>query len=133
MFGEHDQLAGASPVAELVGLQEVCAAPATWCRRRLVRTSSARRTSSAELEDLGFELVGRRRGRGGVDHVVLELLELLVVEVVEVEVLQVGELDALREIRDRDRARRRRRVDAALGLLGESLPAAAQRVVDRLG
>ena len=109
MLGEHDQLAAESPAVELVGAKEVCAAPATWCRRADVRTSVGEADQFGQLDESRLRV--RRpslRRSARVDRVVLELLEFLVVEVVVVEVLQVGEPDALRELRDRDRATRRR-------------------------
>jgi hypothetical protein len=132
VLGEHDELAGSIPGPELVGTQQVAQLGPLGVGSR--RPHLVCQTDElAQLDQLCFQLLRRRRSSGRVDHRVFEGFEFLVVVVVEVKVLEIGDLHAFREIDDRHRPAARRQPSHILCLFREPLQTAAQRVIDRRG
>ena len=102
VLGEDDELARWVRPTELLGTQETTELDPFGV---LPARSDIRRDSDEflKLDEFRFKLI-RRGGRGrSIDDRILERLELVVVELVVVEVLEVGDLDARRQVSDRDR------------------------------
>ena len=149
VFGEHDQLVGGHVVKGSVVFTTVTTVAGVRRRRREatgtqqfpklhplgVLTTGANPVGQLDQAfqflNLRRKLIGGARRSGGVYHLALQLLPLIIAVVVEIEILKVGDPHTPRQVNHWNRVARSGQAAQFRLLIGQPVPTATQRVIDR--